>query len=190
VPFIAQQIQQAIYPQLEQGIHTESPDFTSWGGGLVDSEAPASPPVQTASKIPGLETSPTPLDRKLDQIVIPSLVLSEATIREAINFLVQKSRELDTQTDGAQPRGVSYRVRAHEERADDARITVSLTNIPLREALRYVTGLGNLKFTVEADRVVVVPLGAAVGALMTKDYRIPEAVLSGRDAKAFLEEQA
>ena len=39
----------------------------------------------------------------------------------------------------------------------DARITVSLTNIPLLEALRYVTGLANLKFKVEPYAVSIVP---------------------------------
>jgi len=54
----------------------------------------------------------------------------------------------------------------------DARITVSLTNIPLIEALRYVTGLANLKFKVEPYAVSVVPLSEPTDVLVTKEWKI------------------
>jgi general secretion pathway protein D len=55
----------------------------------------------------------------------------------------------------------------------DARITVSLTNIPLIEALRYVTGLANLKFKVEPYAVSVVPITENTEVLITKEWKIP-----------------
>lgn len=55
----------------------------------------------------------------------------------------------------------------------DARITVSLTNIPLVEALRYVTGLANLKFKVEPYAVSVVPITESTDVLITKEWKIP-----------------
>jgi general secretion pathway protein D len=55
----------------------------------------------------------------------------------------------------------------------DARITVSLGNIPLIEALRYVTGLANLKFKVEPYAVSVVPLSEPTDVLVTKEWKIP-----------------
>ena len=54
----------------------------------------------------------------------------------------------------------------------DARITVSLTNIPLVEALRYVTGLANLKFKVEPFAVSVVPITENTEVLITKEWKI------------------
>ena len=54
----------------------------------------------------------------------------------------------------------------------DARITVALTNIPLIEALRYVTGLANLKFKVEPYAVSVVPLSEPTDVLVTKEWKI------------------
>ncbi len=56
---------------------------------------------------------------------------------------------------------------------NDARITVSLTNIPLIEALKYVTGLANLKFKVEAFAVSVVPQSVNTDVLTTKEWKIP-----------------
>jgi len=55
----------------------------------------------------------------------------------------------------------------------DVRITVSLTNIPLIEALKYVTGLANLKFKVEPYAVSVVPLSEPTDVLVTKEWKIP-----------------
>jgi general secretion pathway protein D len=57
--------------------------------------------------------------------------------------------------------------------AADVRITVSLTNIPLVEALKYVTGLANLKFKVEPYAVSVVPLSEPTDVLVTKEWKIP-----------------
>ena len=56
--------------------------------------------------------------------------------------------------------------------AADARITVALSNIPLIEALRYVTGLANLKFKVEPYAVSVVPLSTVTDTLITKEWKV------------------
>lgn len=55
----------------------------------------------------------------------------------------------------------------------DARITVSLTNIPLIEALKYVTGLANLKYKVEPYAVSIVPVTENTEVLITKEWKIP-----------------
>ncbi len=55
----------------------------------------------------------------------------------------------------------------------EARITVSLTDIPLGEALRYVTNLAGLKYKVEQDGVSIVPLSTPSEILITKEYHVP-----------------
>ncbi|MEA3209975.1 MAG: ral secretion pathway protein [Chthoniobacter sp.] len=54
----------------------------------------------------------------------------------------------------------------------DARITVSLTNIPLSEALRYVTNLAGLKYKVEPFAVSIVPASTNIDVLITKEYKV------------------
>ena len=54
----------------------------------------------------------------------------------------------------------------------DARITVSLSNIPMIEALKYVTGLANLKFKVEPYAVSVVPASQNTDILITKEWKV------------------
>jgi general secretion pathway protein D len=54
----------------------------------------------------------------------------------------------------------------------DARITVSLSNIPLSEALRYVTNLAGLKYKVEAYAVSIVPASTPTETVITKEYKV------------------
>lgn len=61
---------------------------------------------------------------------------------------------------------------------NEARITVSLANIPLGEALRYVTGLANLKYKVEPYAVSVVPLGTPTETLVTKEWKVPPGMMA------------
>lgn len=51
-------------------------------------------------------------------------------------------------------------------------ITVSLSNIPLVEALRYVTNLAGLKFKVEPYAVSIVPMNVSTDVLITKEYKV------------------
>jgi general secretion pathway protein D len=61
---------------------------------------------------------------------------------------------------------------------NEARITVSLANIPLGEALRYVTGLANLKYKVEQYAVSVVPQGTPTETLVTKEWKVPPGMMA------------
>ena len=55
---------------------------------------------------------------------------------------------------------------------NDARITVSLNNIPMLEALKYVTSLANLKFKVEPFAVSIVPQSVSTDTLVTKEWKV------------------
>jgi general secretion pathway protein D len=60
----------------------------------------------------------------------------------------------------------------------DARITISLANVPLAEALRYVTDLANLKYKVERYAVSIVPRSANIETLITKEYKVRPGFIS------------
>jgi general secretion pathway protein D len=72
----------------------------------------------------------------------------------------------------------------------DARITISLQNIPLIEALKYVTSLANLKYKVEPYAVAIVPSTASTETLIQKEYKVPPGfitrIASNNDAGAGL----
>jgi general secretion pathway protein D len=162
------------------------------------------------------------LQRKLETIIIPKLEFRDATIREAIDFLKQKSTTLDPAKEGvnivlrldtgtggggggalpppaaaapaapvipgldpipgaapAPAAGGGAPILAGGN-PEEARITVSLNNIPLGEALRYVTGLANLKFKVESYAVAVVPQSMPTDVLVTKEWKVQPGFLAGQ----------
>lgn len=61
----------------------------------------------------------------------------------------------------------------------DARITLSLTNVPLAEVLRYITTLAGLKVKIDPYAVAVVPLTVVVETLITKEYKVPPGTFTG-----------
>lgn len=134
------------------------------------------------------------ITEKLNRIIIPKIQLRDTTVREAVEFLKQRSRDLDTTSDDpAQKRGVNIVLKltpslpppppaegepapetpALESGSADTRITMSLTNVPLVEALRYLTELANLKFKVEPFAVLIVPMTENVTDLVNKEYKVP-----------------
>ncbi len=145
--------------------------------------------------------------RKLDTIIIPKLEFREAGVREAVEYLKRKSVEFDTAEPDPTKRGVNIVLRIDSQPTaaspansipglvdpnqpnppppvpsvdpNEARITIALNNIPLGEALRYVTNLAGLKFKIEGDAVAVVPLSTPSNEpLVTKEYKVPPGFLS------------
>src|SRR5436305_3420338 len=60
-----------------------------------------------------------------------------------------------------------------------ARITITLDNIPLGEALRYVANQAGLKVKVEPYAIAVVPLTEQSNELITKRYHVPPEFFGG-----------
>lgn len=55
----------------------------------------------------------------------------------------------------------------------DARITLTLNEIPLGEALRYIASQAGLKVKVEPYAVSIIPVSEQSNDLFTKEYRVP-----------------
>jgi len=136
------------------------------------------------------------INAKLNRIIIPKISLTDTTIREAVDFLKQRSRELDTTTDDpSQKRGVNIVLKLPDAAiasvgieaaaagsgtesptqptvTPDSKVTLTLNNVPLIEALRYLTDLAGLKFKVEPFAVSIVPITENTDDLLTKEYRV------------------
>jgi general secretion pathway protein D len=61
----------------------------------------------------------------------------------------------------------------------DARITITLNQIPLGEALRYVASQAGLKVKVEPYAVSIIPVSEQSSDMFTKEYRVPPGFLTG-----------
>ncbi len=119
--------------------------------------------------------------QKLKAIRIPKVAFSGATIEQALEYLAAKSKELDTDGDPAR-RGVKILLKAGDTRSD-AQISLDLKDVPMDEALRYVTELAGMKYTVKSDTVMVVPITESTTEFETRTYRAPRDFLTrGEDS--------
>lgn len=133
------------------------------------------------------------INNKLNKIIIDRMDLDQASIREVVEFLKQKSRQLDTSTDDPKKKGVNIVLKLAPPAAapapvdgqaaqtpasesavtEDTKISIALKNVPLIEAVRYLTELSGLKYKIEPFAVSIIPLTENTEELVTKEYRVP-----------------
>jgi general secretion pathway protein D len=120
------------------------------------------------------------ISRKLQEIRIPQLSLSEETVREAIEKLQKKSRQLDTTETDPSKKGVNIVLKLDPAKEADGgtKITLSLNDLPLGEALKYVASAANLKVKIEPYAVAIVPLSEPTETLISKEYKVPPGFIS------------
>lgn len=109
------------------------------------------------------------IDRKLKSMVIKDLVFNDATIEDAANALAAKSKELDGD---AAKLGISFIVKP-EALTSAKTFSLNLRNIPMEDALRYITKLADVKYKVEEFAVVIVPLKESTEVLLRRSFNVP-----------------
>jgi general secretion pathway protein D len=160
---------------------------------------------------------------KLNRIIIPKIEFHDATVREAVDFLKQKSVQLDVQEPDPTKRGINIVLQLDTAgdisapvsapaaptaaapaipgleaapaaggglpsagpapavapaSTGEAHITLSLSNIPLIEALKYICNLANLKLKIDPYAVEIVPPSVNTDELITKEYKVPASFMS------------
>lgn len=134
--------------------------------------------------------------RKLNSIVIDNVSLNDVTIREAVEILKQKSRQADTTTSDSKKKGVNIVLKipappappapgteaevpipgseptASQTVSETTRVSLDLKNIPLIEAVRYLTELVGLKHKVDPFAVSLIPASENTEELLVKEYRV------------------
>ena len=132
---------------LEQEIRDLKTDIQMGLGKIKDLKdkipVPGSTPPATTS------TSEIPLRERLEGIVIPRIELQNTPITDAIEFVRAQLKELDPDH--------SHNIIVEPGVATDIRLTLSLSNIPATEALRYICQLGDLEWVVDTHAVVISP---------------------------------
>lgn len=109
---------------------------------------------------------------KMKMIRFPSVQFVGATIDEAVEFLRMKSRDLDETERDPSRKGVNIILKAGET-PSTAQITLDLKDVPMEEALRYVTELAGMKYKVEPFAVLVVPVTESTTEQYTRIYKVP-----------------
>ncbi|MEO6740995.1 MAG: M56 family metallopeptidase [Chthoniobacteraceae bacterium] len=113
---------------------------------FIMKESAAAPPVPDAAPAG---------DAKADvRWIFPKVEFREASVTEIVDFLVAKSKELDPAGKGA---NIVIRNADKISHISDARVTLSLTNIPLAEVLRYTAALSDCELVREEFAFVIQP---------------------------------
>jgi general secretion pathway protein D len=109
----------------------------------------------SAARVPAAKPNDVPratvaeLTRQLESTVIEKVNYREATIPEIAEHLVKQSKDLDPNK-----AGFTITLTPAAKNAQ-ARITLSLSNVPMIEVIKYITNLADLKYRLEKDNVVV-----------------------------------
>ncbi|MCX6974841.1 MAG: type II and III secretion system protein [Verrucomicrobia bacterium] len=128
---------------------------------------------------------------KIDSIKIPRIDFTDSSIREALEFIKKRARDLDDSEQDVGKKGVNIVLKLPPDADASAYpITLALDDVPLRAALEYVSQAANLKIKIEPYAVVVVPQTENTDVLITKEYKVPPSfiqALPGASTGAVLE---
>ncbi len=126
------------------------------------------------------------LDRKLKEIIIPTLEFSEARLAEVVEFLGMKAQELDNSETDPIKRGVNFVIDSGTPGGEDPgqrTLTVRLANVPLGVAIKYAAQQVGMTYRTDNFAVRIVPpsLGGD-GAFSVQRWVVPPGFLSGAGA--------
>ncbi len=116
-----------------------------------------------------LETT-SPLARKLDEIVVPSISFTRTEIRQVIAALAAVSEQFDPTVTGA--KGVNMVLLDPTNQAPV--VTLTLRNTTLRRALDFATASIGYQYELQADAVVIRP-GGETSTLETAFFPVTHA---------------
>ena len=115
---------------------------------------------------------------KLRAGVVPIVDLQGATLDEVVEFLRIRSRDLDPKH-----QGISFVLRVPEE-TKTKNITLSLTQVPLEEVLRYVTQMSGTAYRVDEFAVTITSLTERTTNIVTRQYRVPPDFINNAPVEA------
>lgn len=140
------------------------------------------------------------ITRKLNNIIIEKIDLQDASVREVVDFLTKKSREIDASSDDPKKRGVNIVLKlganpnetantdtessqeTSSEATENTKVSIALTNVPLIEVIRYLTEMAGLKYKIEPFAVSILPPTENTDELVTKEYRVSPAFIPANSA--------
>jgi general secretion pathway protein D len=138
------------------------------------------------------------INNKLRNIIIPIVDFDATTVEEAIDFLRQRSRELDVTELDAERKGINFvirKARVEGGAADDALDAdvglggaspgsapikeLKLRNVPIATVLQYICDQAGLRYKVDEFAVTLLPASAGEGEdPVTRKWQVPPTFLN------------
>lgn len=94
----------------------------------------------------------SPLLKKVDAIVLPSVEFNDTQLRDALQFLQQRSEELDSSTVDPTQKGVNLILKG-DEGFQKTPLSLKLSNVPLAEVLHHVAQLAGAEVRVDGNAI-------------------------------------
>src|SRR4051812_39409164 len=91
-------------------------------------------------------------EKQLSAVIIPQIQFKEATLGSALDYF---KKTVDKVTGGKQ--SINFVVQLPQEQVNTQTVTLSLSNIPVTEALKYVAELSNATFVYDKYAVIMKP---------------------------------
>jgi len=138
------------------------------------------------------------IQNKLRNIIIPMVDFDSTTVEEAIDFLRQRSRELDTNELDPEKKGINFvirKARVEGGAVDDALDAdvglgasnpgaasikeLKLRNVPIATVLQYICDVAALRYKVDEFAVTLLPASGAEGEdQQTRRWQVPPTFLT------------
>ena len=96
------------------------------------------------------------IQKQLETLIVPKVEFKEATLGSVLDFLKQTAAKV---SEGKT--AVNFVVQLPEDQVKTKTVTLSLTNVPMSEVLRYLGGLADIDFAYEKYAILVKPHVAA-----------------------------
>jgi hypothetical protein len=113
-------------------------------------------------------------EKALAAVILPKIEFREATIGSAFDFI---KTAVGKASGGAQ--SVNFVLKIPPEQANTQTVTLSLTNIPATEAIKYMADLANLEVAYDKYAVSISPKGGAAVAVGTVPAPAPATTTPG-----------
>jgi len=120
--------------------------------------------------------------KTLSSIMIPELVFNDKPIREAVDELQRLSEQNDVNHVGL---NFVLRLPSPADGKNDpetATVSLELQNVSLQTALKYlceqVRGIDKLRFEVEDNAVMLLPITESGGQMETRSYNLPSSLIA------------
>ena len=94
------------------------------------------------------------LEKKLRTIVIPAISFEDTTIEDAIEFLRQRSAELDTAEQDPAHKGINFFVKLPRDRANPTIRSLKMKNVPIEVVLEYICEATEMNYEVTEHGVI------------------------------------
>lgn len=130
------------------------------------------------------------IEKKLKNIIIPSVEFRDTPLSEVLKILQQKSKEFDVEESNPAKKGIDIVFQAQDRgyglvpvevegiaAAGKLGVTMRLTKVPVGEVLRYTVGIASLNYKIEPPFVRVATFGRC-GDLPTRVFIVPGDLLS------------